>query len=95
MNQSLSLNSRLRIPEGILFHDFQGEMVLLNLNTGVYFGLNNVGTRTWQLIREHRSLKKVAEALVEEYEVSQDQCEEDLLALVREMTESRLIEVVE
>jgi hypothetical protein len=95
MAQRPSLDLRLRIPEGILCHDFQGEMVLLNLNTGVYFGLNQVGTRAWELIQTHQSLKKVVEILLDEYEVPPDQCTQDLLELVEHMKESRLLEVLD
>jgi hypothetical protein len=45
----------VRICDDVVFHDLQGELVLLNLKTGVYFGLDSVGTRIWHLIREHGS----------------------------------------
>jgi len=93
MNRTLSPLSRLRIPEGILFQDLQGETVLLNLNTGVYFGLDPVGTRIWHLIQEQQSLQKVLDALLDEYDVTNDQCAQDLFSLVALMQEKGLIEV--
>lgn len=93
MSQQLSLTSSVRIREGVLSRDLQGEAVILNLNTGLYFGLDPVGTRIWQLIEAHQSLQKVLDAMIEEYEVGQAQCAEDLLSFVTKTLEKRLVEV--
>lgn len=83
----------MRINEDVVFHDLQGEMVLLNLKTGVYFGLDPVGTRIWQLVQEHQSLKKALDSMVEEYEVTEVRCEQELLGFVAELLDNKLIEV--
>src|SRR5437870_2654592 len=85
MKNALSLASRLQIPEGILSHNLQGEEVILNLNTGVYFGLDPIATRIWHLIHERQSLRKVLDTLLDEYDVTEAPCAEDLLGLVDEM----------
>lgn len=88
----LSLASRLRISNDVVFHDLDGEVVILNLETGVYFGLDPVGTRIWQLVREHGSLTKVRDALLEEYEVTEARCTHDLLELAARLREKGLVE---
>lgn len=93
MKQQISLISCVRIREGVLSHNLQGEMVILDLNTGVYFGLDPVGTRIWHFLQEHQSLQKVLDSMVEEYEVTEAQCTQDLLGLVTQMLEKRLVEV--
>ena len=93
MGVSLSLSSRIRISEHTLFHELSGETVLLELSRGVYFGLDEIGTRIWQLLGESRSLQETVAVLVDEYEVTEQQGAEDLLALVRELEERRLVEV--
>ena len=95
MNQAASLASHVRIPEGILFHLLQNELVLLNLDTGVYCGLDPVGTRIWQLMQAHpsRPLKQIADALLKEYDVGKERCVRDLLALVARLEEKKLIEI--
>jgi hypothetical protein len=45
------------------------EVVILNLTTGVYHGLNEVGSRIWSLIEEPKSLQSIQEILLAEYEV--------------------------
>lgn len=96
MKPPVSLASTARIPDGVVFEKLQDEMVLLNLHTGIYFGLNHVGARIWQLIQAHQQspLDRVLEVLVGEYDVKPDRCAGDLLALVAELEEHRLLELV-
>jgi len=49
-----TLRDSIIIPDDVLFRELDGEAVLLNLKTGIYFGLNPVATRMWQLIVEQR-----------------------------------------
>ena len=53
----MSLESRVRIPESVLFQELDGEAVLLHLESGVYFGLDPIGTRMWHLLEESESLQ--------------------------------------
>jgi hypothetical protein len=93
MQQALSLASRVRIADSVLSHTLAGEEVILNLNTGVYFGLDPVGTRIWHLLQEHQSLKKVFVSMLAEYEVTKDQCAQDLLRLLVLLKEKGLLDV--
>ena len=95
MKSVVSLASRARVPDGIVFQSLQDELVLLNLHTGVYFGLNPVGARIWHLIQSHQPapLKNVLNALVDEYDVQPDRCTGDLLSLIARLEENRLLEI--
>jgi Coenzyme PQQ synthesis protein D (PqqD) len=91
----LSLTSRIHIPDSILSHQFEDEIVLLNLTTGVYFGLDKVGTRIWQVIQQHQPLilQTVCDTVLPEYDVAEDRFADDLLSLVVRLQEHRLLEV--
>jgi hypothetical protein len=95
MKPSISLASCARIPDGILHQNLEDELVLLNLHTGVYFGLDAIGARMWQLIHAHQDLplQRVLDSLTEEYEVQRDQCADDLLHLAARLEEKRLLEI--
>lgn len=93
MTDRVALTCKARVKEDAVFRDLGGEIVLLNLKTGVYFGLDPIGTRIWHLIQEHRSLREIRDALLEEYEVTKRQCEDDLLRFVGLLREKDLIEV--
>ena len=88
-----TLTSRVKVNDDVLFQELQGEAVLLNLKSGVYFGLDPVGTRIWQLFAEHQVLGDVAKAVVAEYDVTEDKCSEDLLKLVDDLAKQELVSV--
>jgi hypothetical protein len=74
--------------------DVAGEVMILNLNDGVYYGLDTVGTRIWELLQEQRSVAEIRELLVMEFDVTREHCERDLLRLLRELMEAQLVEIV-
>ena len=73
--------------------DFAGEAAILNLKNGVYYGLDPVGARIWNLIQKPTTVNRVRDALLKEYSVEPDLCERDLLALLQKLTAEGLIEV--
>ena len=75
----------------VVFRELEGEAVLLNLDTGIYFGLNASGTRMWRLIVEHRSLDRVLAALQREFDAPPEQLESDLLAWVSQLEAQGLL----
>jgi len=77
--------------ENVVSRELEGEAVILNLETGVYFGLNGVGTRIWALIQEYGSLRKVLEVMEQEYEVVPKTLEDDLIELIEQMQARGLV----
>jgi Coenzyme PQQ synthesis protein D (PqqD) len=69
------------------------EAAILNLKNSVYYGMNPVGARVWDLLKQPRSVAEVRDVLLEEYEVDQERCEKDLLTLLGIMRDEGLIEV--
>lgn len=91
--QPISRNARLRVPDGVLMRELQGESVLLNLDSGHYFGLDEVGTRVWALAVAGPTLGDALRALEDEYDVPPEQLEADVQALLRQLVEHKLVEV--
>ena len=83
----------IEIEENVLFRELNGEAVILNVETGNYFGLDQVGTRAWTLIREHKALSKVVGLMEAEYEVSRDALRNDLVALAKELSAHGLVRI--
>lgn len=69
------------------------ESVILNLKTGMYYGLNEVGASVWQLLQQPKSVADICDAILQEYEVDAAQCEADVLALLKDMIEAQLVVV--
>jgi hypothetical protein len=93
MTTPLSLDSRVRIDPDVVFRELDGEAVVLHLVTGLYFGLNEVGSRVWQLIEAEGDLRRVFEALRREYDVADSRLKEDLVRLIEQLREKGLVRV--
>ena len=73
--------------------DLAGEAVILNLQSGIYFGLNEAGAKVWSLIQRPTSVQDLRDALLADYEVEPEVCERDLLQLLQDLQAAALIEV--
>lgn len=73
--------------------DLVGEAVILNLKSGVYYGLNPVGARIWELIQEPRTVSAVLDVILEQYNVEAERCERDLFALLDDLAARDLIAI--
>jgi hypothetical protein len=90
---TISVNSTVAAAKGQISADLADEVVILDLESGIYYGLDAVGTRIWHLIQAPRTVKDVQDTLLEEYEVDPDRCGQELLALLRELASHGLVEV--
>lgn len=75
--------------------DLSGETVLLNLKSGLYYGLNEVGTTLWNLVQQPRRIQEIRDFLIERYAISPEQCDEDLKVWLDQLTAEGLVEVAQ
>ena len=90
----MNLNQSITLSPDALHQEVAGETVILDLASETYFGLDEVGTRVWQLLGETTELQSVFEQLLLEYEVDSDRLESDVDALLNSLNEAGLIHVV-
>jgi Coenzyme PQQ synthesis protein D (PqqD) len=91
--RDVSLESRVAISDDVVSRDIEGEAVILNLESGTYFGLDQVGTRIWSLLQEDGSLRRTFHAIQQEYDVAPQTLESDILRLVGELRAKGLVSV--
>lgn len=73
--------------------ELEGETVILDLASGVYSGLDAVGTSVWNILEQPTTFSDLCRKIMEEYEVDADACRADLLAFVKELVANKLITV--
>ena len=71
------------------------ETVLLSLANSIYYGLDEVGTVIWGLLSEPVTVGAIRDAIVRQYDVTEEVCERDLIALLNELLDHGLIEIVD
>jgi hypothetical protein len=90
-----TLETTIHIPDDVYFRDLDGEAIILNTESGKYYGLDEVGTRMWNLLAEHGQVGPAYRTLLGEYDVTEERLEQDLLDLVDELASHGLVETDE
>ena len=73
--------------------DLEDEAAILHLQSGVYFGLNEVGAFIWRFIQQPRRVGEVRAAILAEYDVTPEQAQQDLQALLADLRHHNLVDV--
>lgn len=84
----LNLHARLQRTPDLVAVDMDGDLVMMNIASGQYFGLSGVGLRVWELLETPRGLAELVQAIQAEYEVDEQTCRNDLLAFVESLLNS-------
>ena len=82
---------QVAINPSVIYRELAGEVVLLNLQSGVYYGLDAVGSRVWQLLTQSRGVDDVCATLIDEYDVSAETLRADVHRLIGELSEKGLV----
>lgn len=90
---ALSRDSTIVATSQQVSYRLDGEAVVLDLGGGVYYSLNPVAARVWDLINRPRTVTEILGVLLHEYDVDAERCEQDLLQLLRELAARDLIAI--
>jgi coenzyme PQQ synthesis protein D (PqqD) len=83
--------SGIRLSPDVLYRDLDGQAVILDLSSGRYFGLNQVGTRIWTLIGDGLDTAAIVATLSREFDADVATIERDLRDLLDALSSRRLI----
>ncbi|HCT30460.1 MAG TPA: lasso peptide biosynthesis PqqD family chaperone [Bacteroidales bacterium] len=89
------LESIIKRSSGLVSTDVDGEKVMMSVENGEYFGLDSVGSRIWEMIENPVKVETLIDYLIDEFDVSKQQCEIDTLEFLNELLEKKLLIVVE
>ena len=93
MDARLSVHSIVSATRDQVSCALGDEAAILNLKNTVYYGLNPVGARVWNLLQQPKRIAQLRDALVDEFNVDAERCESDLLDLLEKMRSEGLIQV--
>ena len=87
----MCLDQIITISPDVLAQEVNDEIVLLDLKTEQYLGLNEVGARVWQLLEEGVVLEQIYNKLLEEYDVDKELLKIDLNDLITNMSKEGIV----
>jgi len=82
----------IRRNPGAISSDLDGEVVILDMESGKYHGLDTTGTRIWELLEDPITFDEIVLKLMTEYSVEQEQCTTDVKEFIYQMMDSGLVE---
>ena len=86
------LPERFRVnTEEVAAKVIDGEAIIINLTTGVYYSMGGVGGKIWSLLESHHGVGSVVDALQARYEVDAETCRTDVLQLAAQLYEEGLM----
>jgi hypothetical protein len=85
--------NKITISDEVLAQELAGETVLLDLASESFFGLDEVSTRVWQLLRSGTGQAQLVETLLDEYEVEREVLEKDVGQLLGRLCDAGLITI--
>ena len=93
--QQMTMGTRIFISEEAISQEVGGETVILDLNGEQYFGLDAVGTRIWQLLKECGETEEVFDRMLGEFDVAPEQLRKDLTQLISQLSDAGLVETTD
>lgn len=84
-------NIQISVSQDLIYQELDGEMVLLDMKSGQYFGLDSIGCRIWHMLQQQVHPQQMVETLTNEYEVEPEACEQQILTFIEQLQQNNLI----
>jgi hypothetical protein len=91
---SETVSGSVEVGDSVLYQTVGDEIVLLDMTTQEYFGLDSIGADVWQLILEHRDIAAVAKRLAAIYAVDEQTARGDIEPLISDLLAAKLLKIV-
>ncbi|SEW44112.1 Coenzyme PQQ synthesis protein D (PqqD) [Chitinophaga sp. YR573] len=83
----------LRNEQNFLISLIGDEVVMMNINKGIYIGINSVGSNIWNMLEHALPVKEIVSSLTAKYDISSEQCEKETLMYLQQMLEQDMLSV--
>ncbi len=73
--------------------DLDGEVGLMNVENGEYYGMDPIGSRIWELVEKPKAVSEIVSLLIEEYDVEENVCQEQVLDFINSLVKKDLVNI--
>ena len=88
-------DSKVQRTKDVVSSDIDGETVMMSIEQGKYYGMDSIGSRIWELIKEPITMTDLCCKLVDEFDIDIPTCTKDVMKFMEQMDEEHLIKVVD
>lgn len=90
----MDIQATLKRNPDLLAVDMDGETVMMDMESGNYFGINEVGSHIWELLESNQSIETIIDDVKRHFEAKEDDnVQDDVLAFLNDMQEQSLVQV--
>jgi hypothetical protein len=93
IKEALTLDAKVVVSQNQISAELNDEVIVLNLQSGIYFGLTDVAARIWSLMQQPVTCAEIAATIFEEFEMEQSQIEADVMSFIHKMKDLELVDV--
>lgn len=86
-------SQRVSVPDDVLMRELDGESVILDLASENYYGLDDIGTRIWQLLNSSNTVQEAYDSLLLEYDVEPKRLQQDMQELITQLVAKDLLRI--
>lgn len=94
MSQHISNRSIVKRSPNHVATDMAGETVVLDMTSGMYYGMDAVAGTIWNFLDEPRTIEEIQATVLAEYEIDPESCERDVMTFLEALKSAGLVEVV-
>jgi hypothetical protein len=93
--KSISPESMISKTTKIITSNIGDETVMMSIKNGYYYGMNNIGSTIWELLKKPMRVSELCDILTEKFNVSAEKCLKDVIEFLTFLREENLIQVKE
>ena len=91
----VNLSTTVQASDDVVVSQLDDEIVMMSIEKGAYYGLDEIGSRVWELLAAPRTVSEICDTLVQEYDVAREQCEQDMQEWFTELAGEDLIRIID
>lgn len=81
--------------EKIFWRTVEGQVIILNVDTGYYYNLDEIGTLVWNMAFDNKTADQIIAEILNNYETDERSARRDVRALLMEMQNEKLITITQ
>ncbi len=95
MTEELTPNTLLKRDPDLVAAEMDGDLVMMSVHHGEYYGVGGVGPRIWELLEHPVSVEQITTTICSEFEVEPERCREDMNGFALQLLEMGLVKTIE
>ena len=89
--ETINLKTTIKRNPEMVTSNIDGEIVMMSIDHGEYYGLDEIGSRIWELLENPMTIEHLIDILVEEFEVNKETCTSDTLEFLNDLAQKNII----